>query len=252
VSADQTSACAGTNQYSLQLIKAGFQSFATPAAGQLDRLTQIVAENNHFSRKLTESQREKLAFLRSKIKHVIFIVKENRTYDQTLGDLPVGNGDPDLTEFGQATTPNLHALASKFVTLDNFYDRSEVSYDGWAWTTSASATDTLEREVTVNYAGRGLSYDSEGTNRNVNVSYGSLPERLNANPLTPNDPDVLPGRGDVAGPDGPDHELNRGYLWNGALRAGLDVRNYGFFIDLARYNLPTQAAAAAIPYCACR
>ncbi len=244
---DQSSACAGTNQYNLQLIKAGFQSFPTPEAGQLDRLTEIVAENNHFSRKLTAREKDKMAFIRSKIKHVIFIIKENRTYDQILGDLPVGNGDPDLTEFGQGTTPNLHALASRFVALDNFYDSAQVSYDGWSWSTSARAPDMLERQYTVNYAGRGLSYDAEGTNRNINVSYPTLAERLKANPLTPKDPDILPGKADAAAPDGPDHEVDRGYLWNNALRAGLTLRNYGFFIDLARYHLPAQYASLQIP-----
>jgi len=105
----------------------------------------------------------------------------------------------------------------------------------------------LERQYTVNYAGRGLSYDAEGTNRNINVSYPTLAERLKANPLTPKDPDILPGKADAAAPDGPDHEVDRGYLWNNALRAGLTLRNYGFFIDLARYHLPAQYASLQIP-----
>ena len=247
LTSDETNACFATNQYDLQLIKAGFQSFPTPTASQLDRLTQIVSENNHFTRTLTASEKQKMAFLRSKIKHVIFIVKENRTYDQVLGDLPVGNGDPDITEFPQATTPNLHALASKFVTLDSFFDRSQVSMDGWPWTTSARAPDVVEKQTSVNYAGRGVSYDSEGTNRNVNVSYPTLAERLAANPLTPNDPDVLPGKVDTAAPDGPNDHVNEGYLWNDAVRAGLSIRNYGFFIDLARYNLPAPYTSLSIP-----
>src|ERR1700712_126029 len=144
-----------------------------------------------------------MAFLPDKIKHLIFIIKENRTYDQVLGDLPMANGDPDLAGFDQTSTPNQHRLASEFVTMDNFYDRSEVSIDGWPWTVSATAPDVVERQVTVNYAGRGLSNDSEGTNRNVNVSYASQERREKANPLTPKDPDVLPGRTDVAAPDGP-------------------------------------------------
>lgn len=81
--------------------------------------------------------------VRQGIKHVIYIVKENRTYDQVLGDLEVGNGDPDLAEFGEAYTPNQHNLARKFVALDNFYVSSEVSYDGWPWTTSARAPDVV-------------------------------------------------------------------------------------------------------------
>ena len=67
------------------------------------------------------------------IKHVIYVVKENRTYDQVLGDLPQGNGNPRYCIFGREVTPNLHALAERFVLMDNFYDCGEVSGDGWAW-----------------------------------------------------------------------------------------------------------------------
>lgn len=69
-----------------------------------------------------------------------------------LGDLEVGNGDPSLTEFGKIVTPNLHRLARKFVDLDNFYDSSEVSMDGWPWSTSARAPDVVEKQTPVNYA----------------------------------------------------------------------------------------------------
>ena len=230
--------CNATNQYDLQLIKAGLQSFPTPERHDLDALTEQVADNNHYGRRLRDEDREKMAALRQKIQHVIYVIKENRTYDQILGDLPVGNGDPSLTEFGEAITPNLHNLAQNFVTLDNFYDRSEVSMDGWPWSTSARAPDVVEKQTSVNYAGRGVSYDSEGTNRNVNVSLPTLAERLAADPFTPPDPDVLPGTTDTAAPDGPDDEVNTGYLWDQAKRAGLSIRNYGFFIDLALYNLP--------------
>lgn len=239
--------CAASNQYDLQLIKAGFQSFPTPTPGDLNRLTELVADNNHFRRYVSEEDREKMEFLHSKIKHVIYIIKENRTYDQVLGDLPVGNGDPDLVEFGRATTPNFHRLAHRFVTLDNFYDSSEVSMDGWPWSTSARAPDVVEQQVPVNYAGRGLSYDSEGTNRNVNVSYPTLAERLAADPISPQDPDVLPGTIDTAAPDSPTGRINHGYIWDAALRAGLRIRNYGFFVDLARYSLPAPYAGLNIP-----
>ncbi len=248
LTAAQSAACAGTNQYNLQLIKAGFQSFPTPTLNQLDRLTQVVADNNHYARATTQEAKAKMAFLRSKIQHVIFIIKENRTYDQILGDLPTGNGDPDLAEFGGSTTPNFHKIASSFVDLDNFYDRSEVSMDGWPWTVSARAPDVVERQTSVNYAGRGLSNDSEGTNRNVNIAYPTLAARLQANPLSPNDPDVLPGTVDTAAPDGPNFKPNAGYIWNAALRAGLSLRNYGFFIDLARYQtLPAPYTALQLP-----
>jgi DNA-binding beta-propeller fold protein YncE len=240
--------CSASNEYNLQLIKAGFQSFPTPSGSELTSLTAQVAENNNLGRTLSLRETMTMATLRSKIQHVIYIIKENRTYDQILGDLPVGNGDPDLTEFGQATTPNLHNLALNFVTLDNFYDRSEVSMDGWPWSVSARSPDVVEKQVTVNYAGRGLSNDSEGTNRNINVSLPTLAQRLQANPLSPDDPDLLPGTADTSAPDGPEDQENTGYLWNAALRAGLSIRNYGFFIDLARYQtLPGPYAALQIP-----
>ena len=240
--------CTASNEYNLQLIKAGLQSFPTPAGSELASLTAQVAQNNNLGRTLSARETMTMAELRSKIQHVIYIIKENRTYDQILGDLPVGNGDPDLTEFGQATTPNLHSLAQTFVTLDNFYDRSEVSMDGWPWSVSARSPDVVEKQVTVNYAGRGLSNDSEGTNRNINVSLATLAQRLAADPLNPQDPDLLPGTADASAPDGPEDQENTGYLWNAALRAGLSIRNYGFFIDLARYQtLPGPYAALQIP-----
>ncbi len=230
--------CAANNQYDLQLIKAGLQFFPRPTEFELSLLTQVVATNNHFERRESLLDAATMGFLRQHIQHVIYIIKENRTYDQILGDLPVGNGEPALTEFGAAVTPNQHNLALNFVTLDNFYDSSEVSMDGWPWSTSARAPDVVEKQTAVNYANRGLSYDSEGTNRNVNVSLSTLTERLEADPVTPPDPDILPGTTDVAAPDGPANQVNTGYLWDQAFRAGLSVRNYGFFIDGVRYQLP--------------
>ena len=233
--------CAGSNQYALQLIKAGLQSFPTPTPSELSNLTEQVAANNHFSQQPTGQQAAMMAFLHDHIQHIIYVIKENRTYDQVLGDLEVGNGDPSLTEFGSEVTPNQHALASQFVDLDNFYATAEVSMDGWPWSTAAHATDVVERQTPVEYADRGLSNDSEGDNRNINVAYPTLAERLAANPNTPNDPNVLPGTADIAAPDGPEGEPGAGFLWDAALRAGLTVRNYGFFIDEERYNLTSKA-----------
>lgn len=244
---EKTVQCRASNHYNLQLLKAGLQTFPIPSEGELRELTLKVAANNHFKRNLSPADAEKLAFLRSHIKHVIYIVRENRTYDQVLGDLEVGNGDPDLVELPESTTPNQHRIARNFVTLDNFYDSSEVSYDGWSFSTSARSPDLVEKQVWVNYSGRGLSYDSEGTNRNINVGYESQADRINANPLTPIDPDDLPGGQNAAAPDAPNGDNGKGYLWNAALEAGLSVRNYGFFIDLARYSLPTQYAQFQIP-----
>ncbi|QOY91514.1 phosphoesterase [Paludibaculum fermentans] len=228
--------CLDTNEYNPQLTKAGFQSFPLPAQGALDTLTKQVAENNRFSAVSSPEDAAIMEAVRKGTRHVIFIIKENRTYDQILGDLEIGNGDPDLTEFGEQVTPNQHNLARKFVTLDNFLDTAEVSYDGWLWTTSGQAPDVVQRQYPIAYAYRGLSLDSEGTNRSVNVSIPSLADRKAANPFTPNDPDILPGQTNTAAPDGPDNEVNTGYLWDSAFRANLTVRNYGFFIDTVRYN----------------
>jgi len=95
---------------------------------------------------------------------------------------PQGNGDPSIVVYPQPLTPNLHALANNFVDLDNFYDSGEVSGDGWNWSTSARAADTIEKTEPINYAGRGLNYDYEGTNRNVNVGLATPQERAAAFP----------------------------------------------------------------------
>jgi DNA-binding beta-propeller fold protein YncE len=228
--------CQEANQYNPQLTKAGFQSFTLPDSAQLAALTQQVAANNRFANTLSASDAAVLEAVRQGTQHVIFIVKENRTYDQILGDLEIGNGDPDLTEFGEIDTPNQHKLARTFVTLDNFLDTAEVSYDGWLWTCSAQAPDVVQRQYPVAYAYRGLSLDCDGANRNVNVGIPTLAGRRAANPFTPNDPDLLPGQTNTSAPDGPNNEVNTGYLWDAALRANLTVRNYGFFVDGTRYS----------------
>ena len=145
-----------------------------------------------------------------------------------------------MTEFGETITPNQHRLADEtsFCWTD-FLCTAEVSYDGWLWTTAAKAPDVVERQYPVAYAARGLSLDSEGTNRNVNVAIPTLAERKQANPFTSDDPDVLPGQTDVGAPDGPNNEVNTGYLWDSALRAGLTVRNYGFFATPPAIRQPT-------------
>ena len=241
--------CFPNNQYNPQLTKAGLQSFPIPGSAQLQQLTAQVAANDRFSSKESSSDAQVMAAVRKGIKHVIYIIKENRTYDQVLGDLvdangmPIGEQDRSLVQWGQAITPNQHSLARNFVTLDHFYATSEVSYDGWLWSTSAQCTDVTEHQYPVTYGFRALSLDSEGLNRSVNVGLPTLAERVAADPLTPNDPDILPGQTAVGAPDGPNGEIDTGYLWNAAMRAGLSVRNYGFFVDTTCYNEP----ACAIP-----
>ena len=95
------------------------------------------------------------------IQHVIYIVKENRTYDQVLGDMKEGNGDPSLVLFGENVTPNLHKLAREFVLLDNFYVNSDVSADGHNWSTAAIAPDYVQKLWPNSYADRRKTYDFE-------------------------------------------------------------------------------------------
>jgi len=224
------------NQYVLQLEKAGFLTLPLPAAGELATLTQQVMANDGFGAQPTAADRAVMATLHRKIKHVIYIIKENRTYDQVLGDLGKGNGDPKITEFGRANTPNFHAVADRFVDLDNFYVSGEVSSEGWPWSTAARESDQGVKTTPVAYAFRGVTADTNGLNRGVNVAFGTQQAREAANPDTPADPDLLPGTGDVAGVDGPGGQVQQGYLWSAALRAGLTVRNYGMQCDTSRYD----------------
>jgi YVTN family beta-propeller protein len=235
------------NEYNWALEKAGIAVIPVPDPGTLATLSQQVDENNGFQNRRAD---EMMAFLGNQIKHVIYVVKENRTYDQVLGDLPVGNGDPALTLFPQAISPNHHKLAQDFVTFDNFYDSGESSGVGWNWSTYGRVTEYTEKTQSVSYGNAsgtsGLTYDYEGTNRNINVA---LPQPSKPSPqlstriteiLDPSgNSSILPGNKDVNAPEG-DGELDSdavgGYLWDAALRAGKTVRNYGFFMDLGYYS----------------
>jgi len=134
-------------------------------AANLPQWTSLVLDSNRM-----KAAAEKIAFAggaQGRIKHVIYIIKENRTYDQVLGDLKhdgkqVGNGDPSLTMFGEAITPNLHKLALQFGVLDNFFDSGEVSGDGHVWSTAAIGTDYLEKTWQQSYRGSERTYDYEG------------------------------------------------------------------------------------------
>ncbi len=137
----------------------------------------------------------------SPIKYVFYILKENRTYDQVLGDMPGGNGDTSLVLFGKNITPNQHKLAEEFVLLDNFYVDGEVSADGHNWSTAANANDYLEKTWPTSYGGRGGSYDAEG-NR------------------------------EISNPD-------RGFIWDYCQRAGVSFRTYGEFADDYKANYKT-------------
>jgi DNA-binding beta-propeller fold protein YncE len=242
-------ACHAKNAFIFQRTRAGFLSLPVPSEKSLSGLTEQVAQNDHF-RAVGAKDQAVMEFLRGKIHHVVYIIKENRSYDQVLGDLERGNGDPALTSLPEPITPNHHELARGFVTLDNFYASGEVSGDGWNWSTAGRATDSLEKTVPVNYAGHGLDYTSEGGGRNINSGIASPTERRRANPVTPDDDDLLPGTASVSAPDAADDDENSagaGFLWDGAIRAKLTVRNYGFFIDLLRYRLPDNIPGHLAP-----
>jgi YVTN family beta-propeller protein len=136
----------------------------------------------------------------SPVKHVFYIIKENRTYDQVLGDIKEGNGDPSLVLFGEKITPNLHKLAKEFVLLDNFYCDGEVSADGHNWSMGAYATDYLEKTWPTNYGKRGGYYDAEGNRAVAN----------NKN----------------------------GFLWDNCRRNNVSYRTYGEFADDYKPNIP--------------
>ncbi|HEU5231504.1 MAG TPA: bifunctional YncE family protein/alkaline phosphatase family protein [Terriglobales bacterium] len=138
------------------------------------------------------------------IKHVIYIIKENRSYDQVLGDLGVGDGDPSLTMFGEDVSPNEHKLARQFGVLDNFYDSGEVSGDGHVWSNAAISSDYTEQTWEIGYRGKERTYDYEGV---VNERY----------PIREHIPDV--------------NEPATGYLWGNFARHGITYRHYGEFIS---------------------
>ncbi|HXO96312.1 MAG TPA: hypothetical protein VN857_06985, partial [Chthoniobacterales bacterium] len=201
------------------------------------RLTLTVANNDSFFALPQIKDEIVISQLRRRIKHVIYIVKENRTYDQILGDLDRGNGDPSLALFGEATTPNFHQISQQFVDLDNFYCSGDVSANGWPWSVGARETDFGIKAVPLNYSSRGTSYEYEGTDRNVNIGLPTVQQRQAADGLTPSDPNLLPGTADVGAFDGPEGTPpEQGYIWDAVARAGLSLREYGFFCDLTRYS----------------
>jgi DNA-binding beta-propeller fold protein YncE len=235
--------------YGWQLSKAGFLSLPVPKDEALQRLTGIVAANNHLQDATSAADAAMMQFLHAHITHVIYIVKENRTYDQILGDLGRGNGDASLAMFGEKYTPNFHAIARQFVDLDHYDDPALSSMDGWQFSTAGRVADLNRKVNAVNYGKGGGSYDSEGGSRGVNVGLATAAERARALPVyaaqAGTDPDLLPGTANEVAPDGPDGEREAGFIWNAALRAGLTVRNYGCLVDLVPYRIP--ASLGAIP-----
>ncbi len=151
--------------------------------------------------------------------HVIYVIKENRTYDQIFGDIAAGDGDTSLVFFGEGVTPNHHALAARFGLFDRFFVNAEVSADGHNWTTGAYTTDYVQKTVPLNYGGKGRSYDYEGTNR-----------------------DVRPAK------DADAAEPANGYLWDLARRGNISFRNFGEFVSDADSSRGVPAYRGLKPF----
>lgn len=226
-----------SNQYQFQLEKASLVSAPLPVGRVLDELTTQVAINNRYSVPQPESEKNVMKFLHDNIKHVIYVVRENRTFDQVLGDLNNGsNGDPSLTMFGAAVRPNDHALAKNFVTLDNFMDPGDGSKDGWDLLMRGGITTSEELAQQLNYAGHPIPTQGQNFNNGVPVSLGTTAERdalTNGNfskataALPGGTANVLPGAADITALDAP-FGFEKSNIWEAALNAGLTVRSYGF------------------------
>ena len=194
-------------QYIGGLFRGTLEILHTPDAVQMAAFSQVVYKNTPYNKDkelISEGEAGNPIPVKignkSPITHIFYIIKENRTYDQVLGDLPGGNGDTTLVLFGEKITPNQHALAREFVLLDNFYVNGEVSADGHSWTMGAYATDYLEKEWPTSYGGRGGSYPGEG-------------EREIAN-------------------------NKDGFLWDNCKRKGVSYRTYAEFMGEKGPNIP--------------
>jgi len=197
-------------QYIGNLLWGTLSVLPVPDNKQLKEFTQQVKNNNGWQKVPEKKENPITKNLHavpeypgspSSIKHVIYIIKENRTYDQVFGDLEKGNGDSSLVLFGREISPNHHKIVENFVLFDNFYVDAEVSADGHEWSTAAIATDFVEKSWPTNYSGRGGSYPSEGT---------------------------YP----IASP-------TIGYIWDQAAKKGISYRSYAEFIKMANDSIST-------------
>jgi DNA-binding beta-propeller fold protein YncE len=183
--------------------------------------TEVVLESNRM-----KATQENMTFAggKSPIKHVIYIIKENRTYDQILGDLtkdgkPVGNGDASLAMYGNAITPNQHKLALQFGVLDNFYDSGEVSGEGHVWSNAAIGTDYLEKTWQISYRGGERTSDYEGV-------------VANGVPLLQKIPDVA--------------EPGSSYLWTNFASHGKTVYHFAEYIRSTFCEATTKKTSRAM------
>jgi DNA-binding beta-propeller fold protein YncE len=168
---------------------------------KLPQYTQMVEHDNLFH---SDPGTITFASGQNPIKHVIYVLKENRTYDQILGDLKIGDGDPALTMYGEDITPNEHKLALQFGVLDNFYDSGEVSGDGHVWSMAAITSDYNEKTWQIAYRGKERTYDFQGQN-------------ADEFPLDHNLPDV----------DDP----FTGFIWDNLAAHHMSFRIYGEFVN---------------------
>jgi YVTN family beta-propeller protein len=194
-------------QYIGGLFRGTLQILNSPDADQMASFSEVVYNNTPYNKNkelISEGEEGNPIPMRignvSPIRHIFYIIKENRTYDQVLGDIPEGNGDPNLVLFGENITPNQHALAREFVLLDNFYVNGEVSADGHNWTMGGYATDYLEKNWPTSYGGRGGSY---------------------------------PGEGSITIANNKD-----GFLWDFCKKKGISYRTYGEFMGEQGPNIP--------------
>jgi YVTN family beta-propeller protein len=211
-------------QYLGLLMQGSLSCIPMPGATQLRAFTATVASNGHFGTVAPAGDGSvipKTVGASSPIKHVIYVLKENRTYDQVLGDLGRGNGDPSLTMFPESVTPNQHALARQFVDLDNFYCDGEVSADGWMWSTASYANTYNQKNWPLDYSIWGRPYDFGGF---ANVAA---------------DPDNT----ETAGFPGPDPR--KCFLWDDLGAHGVSYRNYGFFIGALPALVPATMPGLA-------
>jgi DNA-binding beta-propeller fold protein YncE len=196
------------------LLKGSIARLKLPSTlAKLPELTRVVEHDN-----LLHADPGGISFAQGSnpIRHVIYVIKENRTYDQILGDLKVGDGDPSITMYGEEITPNEHKLALQFGVLDNFYDSGEVSGDGHLWSMAAITSDYNEKTWQIAYRGKERTYDFQGQ---VADEY----------PLEHNQPDV----------DDP----STGFLWDNLAKHGLTYRDYGEFVNAEWCNEKKKAAS---------
>ncbi|HKX83958.1 MAG TPA: hypothetical protein VJL58_07060 [Pyrinomonadaceae bacterium] len=238
-------------QYSGTIVSGNISLVSIPDESRLYEYTQTAMRANGL---IGREKRSIFPGGRSPFKHVIYVIRENRTYDQVLGDLPASgdgtkaDGEPSVAVFGsgeaakspkgdaQSITPNVRALALRFGLLDRFFVNAEASPDGHNWSTAAFSNDYVDKAFRWDYSGRGRTYDYEGFNRlpSYNPPGGQPPVSLPtvfegkataddvAKYLKKYAPDVSGSR-DVAEPE-------TLYLWDAAQRAGLTYRNYGEFV----------------------